>query len=138
MIRNTQDAKRDKQEVKRNTDKYSPGYQKLLAWQVADELAKAVYEKTSNFPKEELYGLTSQLRRAALSVPLNIIEGYARNSKNEFRQFLRIALGSLAEVGYLLEFSLAQNYLKEIGFKELMSLRNRCGKLLWKLFQSQS
>ena len=122
--------------MRRKTE--TSGYRKLIAWQVADKLAKAVYEETSSFPKEELYGLTSQLRRAALSVPLNIIEGYARNSKNEFRQFLRIALGSLAEVGYLLEFSFAQNYLKETEFKELISLRNRCGKLLWKLFQSQS
>lgn len=126
------------QNVRRETNKYSPGYKKLLAWQVADKLAREVYRVTASFPKAELYGLTSQLRRASLSVPLNIIEGYARNNKNEFRHFLRIALGSLAETDYLLEFSLAQDYLSEKDFEKLMNLKDRCGSLLWKLFQSQS
>ncbi len=72
------------------------GYEKLLVWQRADELAYQVYAATKAFPKEELYAMTSQLRRAALSVPTNIVEGYARQGKNEFRQFANIALGSLA------------------------------------------
>ena len=114
------------------------GYKKLLAWQLADTLAKKVYKVTAKFPREELYGIVSQLQRAALSVPLNIVEGYARNNKNEFRQFLRIALGSLAEVGYLLEFSFEQKFLTENEFQELMNLRNQCGQLLWKLLKSQS
>lgn len=114
------------------------GYKKLIAWQIADTLAKQVYKVTIKFPREELYGIVSQLRRAALSVPLNIVEGYARNSKNEFRQFLRIALGSLAEVGYLLEFSFEQNFFTESEFQELMNLRDQCGQLLWKLLKSQS
>lgn len=114
------------------------GYKKLLAWQIADQLAKKVYEVTLFFPKQEVYGIISQLRRAALSVPLNIVEGYARNNKNEFKQFLRIALGSLAEVGYLLEFSKEQGLLTEEKFVELMDLRNQCGQLLWKLFISQT
>lgn len=113
------------------------GYKKLIAWQAADELAKAVYKVTSKFPKYELYGITSQLRRASLSVPLNIVEGHSRNNKNEFRQFLRIALGSLTETEYLLEFTKEQGYLNEAEYESLIKLRGRVGSLLWKLFKSQ-
>ena len=116
----------------------NPGYKNLLAWQIADQLAQEVYKTTLQFPKEEIYGLTSQIRRASISIPLNIIEGYSRNNKNEFRQFLRIALGSLAETGYLLEFSFIQKYLSLEEFDQLRKLKNRCGSLLWKLFKSQS
>ncbi len=114
-----------------------PGYKNFLTWQKADKLAKEIYKVSSSFPKSETYGITSQIRRAALSVPLNIIEGYARNNKNEFRQFLRISLGSLAETGYLLEFSFDQNYLTKGEFEKLIDLRNQCGSLLWKFFKSQ-
>lgn len=113
------------------------GYKKLIVWQAADELAKAVYKVTSKFPKYELYGITSQLRRASLSVPLNIVEGHSRNNKNEFRQFLRIALGSLTETEYLLEFAKEQGYLNEAEYESLIKLRGRVGSLLWKLFKSQ-
>ena len=81
------------------------GYKKLIVWQKADELAYQIYLTTKTFPKEEIYGITSQLRKAALSVPTNIVEGYGKQSKNELRQFLNTALGSLAEVEYLLSFS---------------------------------
>jgi len=123
--------------VIRNTKNQTPGYKNLLVWQIADKLVKETYKASTKFPKEEMYGLTSQLRRAALSVPLNIIEGYSRYNKNEFRHFLRIALGSLAEAGYILEFSYSQNYLLEKDFNKLMDLKNRSGSLLWKLYQSQ-
>ncbi|MBI4029016.1 MAG: four helix bundle protein [Candidatus Blackburnbacteria bacterium] len=113
------------------------GYQKLFAWQIADKLAWEVYSLTDKFPKDELYGLTSQLRRAVLSVPLNITEGHSRNSKNEFRQFLKIALGSLAEVDYLLQFSLRRKYISRSEFDSTSSQRTSCGKVLWKLMQSQ-
>ena len=113
------------------------GYQKLLAWQFADRLAWEAYSLTDDFPRHELYGLTSQLRRAVLSVPLNIVEGHSRNSKNEFRQFLKIALGSLAEVDYLLQFSLKRGYLKKSDYEKVSEIRTQCGKLLWKLMKSQ-
>jgi four helix bundle protein len=122
--------------MQKKTDNY--GYKKLIAWQAADELTKKAYSATSSFPKYELYNLTSQLRRAALSVTLNIIEGYARFNKNEFRNFLRIALGSLAETTYLIELALELKYLKSKDFKDLISVRHRCGQLLWKLFKSQT
>lgn len=117
---------------------FTPSYKKLLIWQVADELVKQTYTETRTFPKSEVYGLTAQLRRVALSIILNIIEGWSRNNKNEFRQFLRIALASLAETRYLLEFAYEQKYLSERRFRELMAQLERCGQLLWKLFKSQS
>lgn len=73
-------------------------YQKLEAWQMAMALAEAVYKTTRTFPKEEVYGLTSQIRRAVVSIPSNIAEGAARASAKEFMQFLLIARGSAAEL----------------------------------------
>ena len=80
-------------------------HETLIVFQKADELAFRIYKLTETFPKTETFGITSQLRRAALSVPTNIVEGYARRSKKELMQFINIALGSLAETGYLLSFS---------------------------------
>lgn len=114
------------------------GYKKLIVWQVADELVHMVYDITISFPKDEQFALTSQLRRAALSVVANIIEGYGRYSKNEFRHFLSIALGSLSEVEYYLEFSFKRKYINQIQFAKAVELRERCGKLLWKLYKSQA
>lgn len=73
-------------------------HQNLLAWQEAMALAKQVYALTAHFPREELYGLTSQMRRAAVSVPSNIAEGAARLGKREFLHFLSMARGSLSEL----------------------------------------
>ena len=69
------------------------GYKKLIVWQKADELVYQVYLATKSFTKEEIYGITSQLRRAVLSVPTNIVEGYGRQGKKELKQFINIALG---------------------------------------------
>ena len=112
------------------------GYQRLIVWQVADELAWEVYVLTDKFPKTEVWGLTSQLQRSALSVVLNIVEGHSRNSKKEFKRFLKISLGSLAEVDYLLRFSMRRKYMTESEFKKVNDLRERCGRLLWKLMKS--
>ena len=73
-------------------------YTGLIAWQKAVDLVEEVYRATAAFPKEELFGLTSQIRRAAVSVPSNIAEGQGRASTNEFRHHLSIALGSLCEL----------------------------------------
>lgn len=113
------------------------GYRKLIAWQRADELAQLVYRLTFSFPKEEIYGITSQLRRAILSVPLNIVEGHARNNKNEFRRFLSIALGSLAEAEYTLMFARKQNYISENNYEKVSLLRQETGHIIWKLYMSQ-
>lgn len=113
------------------------GYKKLRVWQIADKYVKFIYKITTTFPNEELYNSKSQLRRAALSVVLNIIEGYARSSKNEFRQFLRISLGSLAESEYLLVFSFEQDYINKADYEEAMNIKEECGRVLWSLFKSQ-
>jgi len=101
----------------------------------ADELALKIYKLTETFPKEELFGLTSQLRRAALSIPTNIVEGYGRKSKREFAQFINIALGSLAETEYLLDFSKRLNYPKH-DISEIEKLIEEVGKLLWSFYRS--
>ncbi|MGB2639026.1 MAG: four helix bundle protein, partial [Candidatus Acidiferrum sp.] len=80
-------------------------YKDLLVWQKGMHLAKLVYKLTTRFPSEERYGLTSQMRRAAVSVPSNIAEGQARRGTNEFLQFLSIAEGSLAELDTQLSLS---------------------------------
>ncbi|MDP2637435.1 MAG: four helix bundle protein [Candidatus Levybacteria bacterium] len=113
------------------------GYRRLIAWQLADKFAWEVYGISDQFPKDELYGLTSQTRRSALSVPLNIVEGYSRNSKNEFRQFLKIALGSLAEAGYLLEFAFKRNYMTKTDYEKIIAIKEECGRVIWKLMKSQ-
>jgi len=112
------------------------GYKKLIVWQKADELAFQVYVVTKKFPKEEIYGVTSQLRRAVLSIPTNIVEGYGRQGKKELKQFVNIALGSLAEVEYLLDFSLKLNYLTTEEHNKLQKLHTEVGKLLWRFYIS--
>ncbi|MBI3814365.1 MAG: four helix bundle protein [Nitrospinae bacterium] len=112
------------------------GYKKLIVWRKADELAYQVYITAKNFPKDEIYGITSQLRRAALSVPTNIVEGYGRQGRKELKQFINIALGSLAETEYLLDFSLRLEYLTGEGHKKLQDLRQEVGNLLWKFYNS--
>lgn len=112
------------------------GYRKLLVWQKADELALEVYRETESFPRDELYGITSQLRRAALSIAVNIVEGYGRQGKRELKQFVNIALGSLAEVEYLLGFCKELKYLEDVSYKKLEAIRQEVGNLLWKFYQS--
>jgi four helix bundle protein len=80
-------------------------YTKIDAWKLADELVVQIYEVTRSFPKEELYGLVSQLRRAAASVPANIAEGSARGTQRDYLHFLYIARGSLTETQYFLHLS---------------------------------
>lgn len=86
-------------------------FRKLRVWKDAHSLTLDLYKATRSFPKEELYGLTSQIRKAAASVPANIAEGCGRASNRDFARFLRIARGSANEVDYLLELSKDLEYL---------------------------
>jgi four helix bundle protein len=86
---------------------------KLKAFELADEIAILVYRVTAGFPKEEMYGLTSQIRRAAVSVPSNIVEGCARDSEADFLRFLDIAFGSLRELHYQLSLSSRLGFLND-------------------------
>jgi four helix bundle protein len=90
-----------------------------------------VYKVAKDFPKEELYGATSQLRRSALSVILNYIEGYARIGEATYKNFLKMSYGSLKESEYLLQFSLDEKYLAEIDFLKASRIADRIGGMLW-------
>jgi len=101
-------------------------------------LAIRVYKVTVGFPKHELYGLTSQIRRAAFSAAVNIVEGSSRRGSTEFRRFLDIALGSLSEVGYILRFARELELLNPSEWKELNDRQQRARYLTWKLYESVS
>lgn len=105
-------------------------YKKIRAWQLADELAMNIYKATRSFPREEMFGLTSQMRRAAVSVPANIVEGSVRKHKKEYIQFLYVAAGSLAELGYYIGFSHRLGYLNNGDFPELEDLHLQAIKTL--------
>ena len=98
-------------------------YRDLIAWQRAKSLALDVYLFTRKFPKDEIYGLTSQMRRAAVSVPSNIAEGKGRYSKKEFLQFLYLARGSLLELETQLLIAHDLEYLDAFTFKTLRPRR---------------
>ena len=85
-------------------------HSKLRAFELADEVTLLAYRVTQKFPKEEIYGLTSQMRRAGVSVPSNIVEGCARESETEYLRFLEIAFGSLRELHYQLGLSMRLGY----------------------------
>jgi four helix bundle protein len=111
-------------------------WEKLDVWRQADELAYQVYLITKRFPKEEIYGLTSQLRRAALSIPTNIVEGYSRKGDRELGRFLNMSLGSLAEVKYLLYFAHRLAYLSAEEYAALKRGYDKLGKSLWKFYET--
>jgi four helix bundle protein len=138
VISDTRKANSESKSVNSDSpQEYIPGYKKLLAFRKANELAHLIYAITNSFPKTELFGLTSQLRRAALSVPVNIVEGYSRNSNKEFHRFLSISLGSLAEVEYFTEFALEEGILGKAANDKIKELKNEVGSLIWRLYKSQ-
>lgn len=114
------------------------GFEKLIVWQNAMDFCTDIYKVTKEFPKEELFGLTSQMRRAAYSIPLNIAEGSASKSKKEFKYFLTIALRSQYECITLLKLSLRLTFLTENLYLDLFSRCDEIGRLLNALIKSQS
>jgi four helix bundle protein len=105
-------------------------YRGLLAWQKAVEMVKSVYQATKQFPKDEMYGLTSQLRRAVVSVPSNIAEGQGRNSTKEFLHHLSIAYGSLMEVETQLIISGELDYITKNEVSQLLNKTAEVGRLI--------
>ena len=105
-------------------------YRDLLVWQKAMDLVEDVYQATTSFPKEEMFGLTSQLRKAAVSVPSNIAEGHGRQSDRDFQRFLRIAQGSLREVETQLLLSRRLNYVDQPASSTLLESTEELGRLL--------
>ena len=94
-------------------------HSKLRAFALADEIALQTYRATRNFPKDEMYGITAQMRRAAVSVPSNIVEGCARESEAEFLRFLEIAFASLRELHYQANLSSRLGYFETSSYTEL-------------------
>ena len=113
-------------------------FKKLNVWQKAYLFVLNIYKQTQNFPSFELYGLTSQIRRAAVSILANIAEGSERQHKKEFVQFLSFARGSLAEVETYLMVSRDLGYLSKDEFVQLEELRKEIGRLLRGLYRSLS
>jgi four helix bundle protein len=111
-------------------------YERFAAWKECHALAIRIYRVTLGFPKHELYGLTSQIRRAAFSAAVNIVEGSSRRGSAEFRRFLDISLGSLSEVGYILRFARELELLNSSEWKELDDQQQRARYLTWKLYDS--
>ena len=109
---------------------------KLIVWQKAHELVLKIYEMTKDFPRDELFGLTSQIRRASVSVPSNIVEGKARGSNKEYKRFLLMARGSLEEVKYQMLLAKDLNYINEDIYKEVYLIMDEVGRLLGGLIKS--
>jgi four helix bundle protein len=118
------------------TDRTGKGFRKLIVWQRAHQLVLRVYKFTEKFPKHEMFGLTSQLRRAIVSVPANVAEGYAAGGKNQFGRYLDIAQGSLAEVEYYLILALDLKYIVQAEHDKAESLRAETGFLFHRLIES--
>ncbi|TWG61713.1 MULTISPECIES: four helix bundle protein [unclassified Aminobacter] len=116
-------------------------YKDLLVWQQAMQLAADTYRLTARWPKEELYGLTSQARRAAASVPANIAEGFGRGNRGSYVQFLRIAQGSLKELETHVLLAVRVEIAPEAEIEPLLAQTESVGKLLrlliWKLVPDQ-
>jgi len=111
-------------------------HRNLLAWQKAMDLAVEIYEITKKFPKEEIYGLTGQLRRAAVSAPSNVAEGAADRTTQQFSNFLSNSIGSLNEIDTQLELGLRLGYLPKNDYDRLFKLLDECLALTYGLRKS--
>ncbi len=108
-------------------------YKDLIVWQKSIDLVSKIYEITENFPKHELFGLTSQIRRSAVSIPSNIAEGFNRKHRKEFAQFISIAFGSGAELETQILVAKSLKFLKDSDFIIVDKTLNEIMKMLNKL-----
>ena len=111
-------------------------FKDLIVWQKAYRLTLEAYKATGDFPKHEQYGLSAQMRRAAVSVVSNIAEGYNRKGRGEYINFLSIAYASLSELETQLLLSKDLGYIKEDRLKELIKLKDEVGAMLFTMQQS--
>jgi len=111
-------------------------YREINVWQKAINFVTMIYENTRVFPSEELYGLTSQIRRSAVSIPSNIAEGFGRRSSSDFKRFLLISMGSLFELQTQLEISKNLKYIKENIFDELYQESREIERMLFSFIRS--
>ncbi|MCR9074626.1 MAG: four helix bundle protein [bacterium] len=111
-------------------------YQDLAAWQEARVLVRMVYEMSKTFPADERFGLVSQIRRCAVSVPSNIAEGYGRGSRNDYSRFLRIARGSLFEIETQLILASDLGFIEGDAKTDIQEQIDRVARPLWGLIRS--
>ena len=111
-------------------------HRKLRAFELADQLVMSVYSATRTFPKDEVFGLTSQLRRASVSIASNIVEGCARNSEADFLRFLDMAFGSVREVEYQLTIANRLKYTSSDAAEQLESQADETARVLAGLIRS--
>ncbi|MDO9541216.1 MAG: four helix bundle protein [Kiritimatiellia bacterium] len=119
-------------------DKEVKTYRDLLVWQKAMNLVTEIYRRTRKFPKTEVYGLTSQVRRSAVSIPSNIAEGYGRNSTSDYIRFLQIASASLYELQTQVEISANLGYLNKSDAEQLYPLTREIERMLSSLIRKLS
>jgi four helix bundle protein len=105
-------------------------YRDLIVWQKAMQMVTCIYQLTGDFPKNELYGLTSQIRRCAISIPSNIAEGYGRNSTDDYLRFLNISRASLYELQTQLEISSNLNFLVKVDFEKIYEATREIERML--------
>ncbi|MBK8615644.1 MAG: four helix bundle protein [Anaerolineales bacterium] len=111
-------------------------FRKLKVWEKAHQLALNVYKVTGAFPKEELYGLTSQIRRSSMSTPTNIAEGCGRNTDADFARFLQIAMGSASETEYQLILAYDLEFISEESYEKLHSDAEEVKRMLASLLKT--
>ena len=111
-------------------------YERLVAWQRCHQLLLAIFSATAKWPSSERFGITAQLRRATLSAATNLVEGSAKHGRAEFRRFLDMSLGSLAEVGYLLRVARDLRILTPEEWSLLESSREDAARMVWLLYRS--
>jgi four helix bundle protein len=109
-------------------------YERFAAWQHSHRLVLSVYQATQKWPRHEMFGLVSQARRAAVSVPSNLAEGSAKRGSREFSRYLDIANGSLSELEYLLRLARDLGYLERNRWETIEAQRDVAGRSLWGLY----
>jgi len=110
-------------------------YRDLIVWQKSMLLVTDIYTISSHFPNGEIYGLTSQMRRSAVSIPSNIAEGYGRHSTNEYKRFLQIAVGSLFELQTQVEIAFNLKYIEQTIFIKTINLCVEIDKMLYTIIK---
>ena len=113
-------------------------YHSLIVWRVSHEFVLEIYRCTEKFPKQELFGLVSQLRRAGVSIPTNIVEGHGRKTLKDQLNFCFISRGSLRECNYLIELAHDLKYLTDEDFEKLQNLSARVGYLLFQYIEGKN
>ena len=116
--------------------KGNKGYHKLIVWQKAHGFVLAIYDVTEDFPRSEEFGLKSQIRRAAVSVVLNVVEGYRRSSRKDYLHFLNTADASLSEIEAAMEIAKDLQFLSGDSYAQLENKRGQLGFLLSQLIKS--